>query len=98
MVDAHRRLVLGTALGPERTAFPVDVTAHRRAVLFDLYGSGRALAADAACLDSLAAPSYVLYRAEDFAGAEPWLALDADSARFERVYEANGYRVYRRRS
>jgi hypothetical protein len=39
----------------------------------------------------------VLYRAADFAGAEPWRALEADSARFERVYAAGDYRVYRRK-
>ena len=78
--------------------FPAAALARRRAVMADLYGPATDLAGDAACLDSLGAPTYVLYRAEDFAGIAPWTALDADTARFERVYAAQGRLVYRRRS
>jgi hypothetical protein len=71
--------------------------ARRRAVMSDLYGPAADLAGDAAALDSLAAPAYVLYRASDHPGAAPWAVLDADTAGFERVYAADGFRVYRRR-
>jgi hypothetical protein len=98
LVEGRRRLLLGTPYAPERAAFPRAALLRRRAVEADLYGPAADLAGDAACLDSLGAPSYVLYRAGDFAGAEPWRALDADSARFERVYAVADYRVYRRKS
>ena len=97
LVEGRRRLLAGTPYGPERAAFPAEALARRRAVMADLYGPTRDLAADAACLDSLGAPAYVLYRAEDFAGARPWEALEADSTHFERVYQAAGRLVYRRR-
>ena len=98
LVEGRRRLLAGTPYGPERAAFPAAALMRRRAVMADLYGPATDLAGDAACLDSLGAPTYVLYRAEDFAGAAPWTALDADTARFERVYAAEGRLVYRRRS
>jgi hypothetical protein len=98
LVEGRRRLLVGTPFGPERAAFPRAALLRRRAVEADLYGPAADLAGDAACLDSLGAPAYVLYRAADFAGAEPWHALEADSARFERVYAAGDYRVYRRKS
>jgi hypothetical protein len=98
LVEGRRRLVVGTVYGPDKAAFPAGEMAHRRAVLADLYGAASMLAADAACLDSLAAPVYVLYRAADLEGRTPWVALDADSAGFERVYaDDHGHRVYRRR-
>lgn len=98
LVEGRRRLLAGTPYGPERAAFPAEALARRRAVMADLYGPAVDLAGDAACLDSLNAPAYVLYRAEDFAGARPWAALDADSLRFDLVYDAAGRRVYRRRA
>jgi hypothetical protein len=97
LVEGRRRLLAGTPYAPERAAFPRAALLRRRAVEADLYGPAADLAGDAACLDSLGAPAYVLYRAADFAGAEPWRALEADSARFERVYAAGDYRVYRRK-
>ncbi len=97
LVEGRRRLLAGTNSGPEKAAFPREELIRRRATMADLYGAGQDLAGDAACLDALHAPAYVLYRAPDFAGTAPWTALDADSLRFERVYAAGGYRVYRRR-
>ena len=81
-----------------RAAFPADALTRRRAVMADLYGPAADLAGDAACLDSLGVPVYVLYRDEDFTDVSPWAALDADSVRFERVYDAGGRRVYRKRA
>ncbi len=102
LVEGRRRLLAGTPWGPERAAFPREALLRRRAVMADLYGPARDLAGDAALLDSLGAPAYVLYRAEDFAtdstATPPWTALDADTARFERVYATGGRRIYRRRS
>lgn len=97
LVEGRRRLLAGTPWGPERAAFPSDALIRRRAIMADLYGPAADLAGDAAGLDSLGAPVYVLYRAEDFEGASPWTALDADSARFERVYAQDGRLLYRRR-
>ena len=98
LVESRRRLLVGTVYGPEKAAFPSGEMAHRRAVMADLYGAANELAADAACLDSLGAPAYVLYRAEDHDGRSPWTALDADSTAFERVYaDTLGHRVYRRK-
>jgi hypothetical protein len=98
LVEGRRRLLAGTLFGPEKAAFPAAELARRRTAMADLYGAGRDLAGDSACLDALRAPAFVLYRTADFTGATPWAALDADSARFERVYEATGFRVYRRRT
>jgi hypothetical protein len=98
LVEGRRRLFVGTARAPDVAAFPSDQMAHRRAVVADLYGPARELEADAACLDSLGAPAYLLFRAEDFTDAVPWTALEADSGQFQRVYaDAFGHRVYRRR-
>src|SRR5262249_43717425 len=98
LVEGQRRLLVGTSRAADTAGFPGDEMAHRRAVLADLYGEVRDLAADAACLDSLGTPVYVLYRAGDFPGRLPWTALDADSSRFERVYaDSLGHRVYRLR-
>jgi hypothetical protein len=103
LVEGRRRLLAGTPFGPERAAFPADALARRRAVMADLYGPAADLAGDAGCLDSLGAPTYVLYRDEDHAeraaaGRAPWLALDADSVHFQRVYDSLGRRIYRRRN
>ena len=96
LVEGRRRLHAGTPFGPERAAFPREALMRRRAVMDELYGVAPVLAVDMAYLDSLGGPAYVLYRAADFAGAEPWLALAADSARFQRVYAAGGCLVYLR--
>jgi hypothetical protein len=96
-VDGRRRLLLGTPAGPEKGGFPLNALLRRRAVMADLYGPAADLAGDAAVLDSLNAPAYVLYRERDHPGAAPWAALDADTSGFERVYRADGFRVYRRR-
>lgn len=98
LVEGRRRLLAGTPYGPERAAFPRAALLRRRAIMADLYGPTADLAGDAAGLDSLGAPVYVLYRAEDFAGPQPWAALDADSVHFERVYAEGGRLIYRRRT
>ena len=97
LVEGRRRLLAGTPHGAARAAFPADALARRREVAADLYGPVADLAADAAHLDSLGAPAYVLYRERDHVGAAPWAALDADSTGFERVYAADGFRVYLRK-
>jgi len=96
-VEGRRRLLLGTSAGPEKAAFPLAALLRRRAVMADLYGPAADLAGDAALLDSLRAPVYVLYRDGDAARSADWSALNADTAGFERVYDADGFRVYRRR-
>jgi hypothetical protein len=97
LVEGRRRLLVGTPFGPERAAFPADQLVRRRAIMADLYGPCTDLAASATGLDSIGAPVYLLYRAEDFDGATPWTALDAEGALFERVYDQAGRIVYRRR-
>lgn len=97
LVEGRRRLLAGTPFGPERAAFPREALLRRRAIMADLYGPAADLAGDAAGLDSLGAPVYVLYRTEDFGAATPWAALDADSVHFERVYADGGRLIYRRR-
>jgi hypothetical protein len=97
MVDARRRLLVGTPHAAERAAFPAAEMERRRAVMADLYGPCARLEADHALLGTLGAEAYVLYRAVDFPGTAPWTALDADSTRFELAHAADGFRVYRRR-
>jgi hypothetical protein len=97
LVQAHRRLLAGHPHAAERAAFPREELARRRAVMADLYGEAGSLDADVALLAGLGAPAYIVYRASDFSAATPWAALDADSARFERVYDSERFRVYRRR-
>ncbi len=97
LVEGRRRLLAGTPHGPERSAFPAAELARRRSVMDDLYGPAARLDEDAALLGGLGAPIYVLYRHEDFPGAAPWAALEADGARFERVYTTATHRVYRLR-
>jgi hypothetical protein len=97
LVEGRRRLLAGSPYGPERAAMPPVELARRRAVSADLYGAGADLDRDVALLDSLSAPVYVLYREADHAGRTPWAALERDSMRFERVYDADSLRVYRRR-
>ena len=98
LVEGRRRLLAGTPHRAERAAFPSDALARRRAVSADLYGPVADLAGDAAMLDSLGAPVYVLYRERDFPDAAPWPALEAPGSGFARVYAAGGFRVYRRLS
>jgi len=96
-VEGRRRLLLGTTSGPDKAGFPLGALIRRRAIMTDLYGAVADLPGDAALLDSLRTPVYVLYRASDHPGATPWSALDADTAGFERDYAADGFRVYRRK-
>jgi len=96
LVEGRRRLWAGTPHTAERAAFPRDLLEHRRRVMADLYGPTADLAADAAALDSLAAPGYVLYRRSDFAGDEPWRRVEADSSRFRRAYDSDRFVVIRR--
>jgi hypothetical protein len=97
LVEGRRRLLAGTPHPAERTAFSVSELARRREVMADLFGPATGLDRDVELLDALGAPVYVLYRIEDFPDAAPWTALEADSARFERVYATPTHRVYRRR-
>src|SRR5262249_9214033 len=97
LVEGRRRLLAGSPYGPERAGAPPAMLARRRAVSADLYGAGTDAEGDVALLDSLAAPVYVLYRDGDHVGRMPWAVLERDSARFERVYDADGFRVFRRR-
>ena len=94
-VEGRRRLLLGTPAGSDKAGFPFGVLLRRAAVMGDLYGPATDLAGDLAELAPLGAPIYVLYRASDHPGAAPWERLDADTAHFERVYDADGFRVYR---
>jgi len=98
LVEGRRRLLVGTPYAAERAAFPREALLRRRAVSADLYGPRPDLPADGAFLDSLAGPAYVLYRAGAHAAPAPWTALDRDTAGFARVYDADGFRVYRRRT
>src|SRR5262249_52960403 len=95
LVEGRRRLLAGSPYRPQRAAVPPDLLGRRRAVSSDLYGDGAMLDQDVALLDSLAAPVYVLYRETDHPGRTPWATLERDSARFVRVYDADGFRVYR---
>jgi hypothetical protein len=94
-VEGRRALWLGTPHGPDKAGFPFGGLIRRAAVMGDLYGPATDLAGDLAVLATLGAPIYVLYRASDHRGAAPWAKLDADTAHFERVYDADGFRVYR---
>ena len=95
LVQARRRMLAGHPHAAERAAFPREELARRRAVSADLYGAADSLDADAALLARLGAPVYIVYRASDFPDGAPWVALDADSARFERVYDSGRFLVYR---
>ena len=93
-VEGRRALLLGTPAGSDKAGFPFGVLIRRSAVMGDLYGPASELPGDIAVLEPLRAPLYVLYRAQDFANTAPWAKLEADSADFERVYAADGFRVY----
>jgi hypothetical protein len=94
MVEGQRRLWVGTISGPDKAGFPSGEMDARRAVEADLYGSGVATDRDAASLLRLGRPIYVLYRAADFASAEPWRTVEQD-IRFGRVYDRDGFVVLR---
>jgi hypothetical protein len=98
MVEGRRSLLLGTPGGPDYLGIPFGVLLRRSAVMGDLYGPATDLAGDVAVLAPLERPIYVLYRERDHPGAAPWAKLDADTARFESVYDADGLRVYRIKS
>ena len=95
LVQARRRMLAGHPHAAERAAFPREELARRRAVSADLYGAADSLETDAALFARLGAPAYIVYRASDFPAGAPWVALDADSARFERVYDSGRFLVYR---
>ena len=94
-VEGRRGLLLGTPAGSDKAGFPFGVLIRRSAVMGDLYGPATDLAGDVAVLEPLAAPIYVLYREHDHPQRAPWVKVEADPASFERVYDADGYRVYR---
>jgi hypothetical protein len=95
MVLAHRQLFLGTKHGPELAAFPADQLRERRAAVDDIYGPAVALGDDAALLDRLERPTYVVYRTAEFPNGErPWTALEMRPDLFERAYAAGGLLVY----
>ncbi len=97
LVEGRRRLLVGTPFGPDKAAFPAGELAHRRIVSAGLFGHGGATAAEAAaCLDSLGAPAYVLYRPEH-AHPPAWSVLDSSAARFACVFaDSTGHRIYLR--
>jgi len=96
MVKGRRRMLVGTTFGPDLAAFPVSQMTERRAVEADLYGPAADLDHDIAVLARLDRPTFVLYRATDFAPhAQPWWALERRRDRFQIAYDAHGFRVYR---
>jgi hypothetical protein len=77
-------------------AFPLDQVEERRAVTADLYGPLAGLDRDIAVLERLGRPVYVLYRSADFPpAASPADGLGRRSDRFTRVYDRDGFVVYR---
>jgi hypothetical protein len=95
MVRAGRQLLLGSRLGPEIAAFPLDQLEERRAVMADLYGPVAALDGDAAVLRRLERPVYVLYREKDGSGPSPARALARAPSPFRSVYDRDGFVLYR---
>ena len=100
MVKGERRLLAGAGFGPEKAGYPLAELLQRRRRMAELYTVDPAAPVH---VDSLAgtmqplagAPLFVLYRPEDWSGAEaPWGRLDADPARFHLAYDHDGYRVY----
>ncbi|MBI5709167.1 MAG: hypothetical protein HZC42_02540, partial [Candidatus Eisenbacteria bacterium] len=67
----------------------------RRAVAEDLYGPGAAIEHDARALASLGRPVYVLYRPGDSPGRAPWEALERRPDLFTRVFDRDGFMLYR---
>ncbi|HYM80058.1 MAG TPA: hypothetical protein VEY91_01450 [Candidatus Limnocylindria bacterium] len=97
MVKGQRRLYLGTSSGPEKAAFPARELERRRALVSDLYGAGRHWPQHRDALLALRRPIYILFRPEDSGAAEPWRPLERFAGDVHRVYEHDGYRVYRLR-
>lgn len=99
MVLGERRLLAGTAFGPERAAFPLLELLQRRRRMADLYAVDPAAPLHTDSLAATMAPLggavlHVLYRPEDWRdGARPWARLDADSS-FQLEYDRDGFRVY----
>jgi len=97
MVEARRRLYLGTSFGPERGAFPLDQVRERRAVVADLYAHADSLDAALRSFATQDGPVYAVFRGDatpDTSGA-PWRRLDARPDRCALVYDRDGNRVYR---
>lgn len=102
MVRGQRRLYYGSTFGPERAGFPIAQVTERRKVMNDLYAvypdldlrSPSDLARDSTALRRVGAPVYVLYREEDFSGAQPWRYLEYKRETFVPVYSRDGYRVF----
>jgi hypothetical protein len=97
MVKGQRRLWVGTTDDPAKAAFPEPELNERRSVEGDLYGTARSLDRDAESLARLARPVYVLFRASDFPSPTSWSALESRPDLFVRVYDHDGFRVYRLR-
>jgi hypothetical protein len=97
MVDAHRRLYLGTSFGPERGAFPLDQVVERRAVVADLYGGAQDLDAALRSFAKQDGPVFVLFRGEEYPAASvpPWHRLDQRPDRFALVYHRDDNLLYR---
>jgi hypothetical protein len=98
MVRGQRRLYYGSTFGPERAGFPIAQVTERRAVMADLYGTASDLDRDAAALRHIGAPTYLLFRAEDFARERRSEPLGGPLARrpdlFAPAYARDGYRVF----
>jgi len=98
MVRGQRRLYYGSTFGPERAGFPIAQVTERRAVMADLFGPASELDQDAAALRRIGAPTYVLFRAEDFARERRSEPLGEPLARrpdlFAPAYARDGYRVF----
>ena len=95
MVHGRRRLYYGSTFGPERAGFPLPQVIERRAVMADVYGPGADLAGDARALASLGAPVFVVFRPGDFEGQDPGRHFERHPELFERVYDRDGFAVYR---
>lgn len=97
MVLAPRRLFCGSPLGPTRAAFPADQIAERHAVMIDLYGERAGMANTRSVLRRLAAPVYVVYRANR---AKPGLPPEPHplpatlGEGFDLVYDHAGVRIF----
>ena len=96
MVEGRRQLLLGSSLGPELAAFSLDEVLKRRAVMADLYDGADSLDRDVSLLSGLKRPTYVLLRRVDAdSSGSPAPHFDARPDLFTRVYQRDGFLVYR---